>query len=302
MGANFGRNYPVLAGTRRADDRERLFFFAAAGLAAFLFFTVLAVLNFKDRAVARDEIAPVAANAQPAAIGTVTLLAPERRVRAGQKLSEVSFKQSYWPRAQVPPDAIRDAAELKNAYAKMDIPEGMPIQKTHLSDQPILATLPLTPGNRAISIEIDATAGIEGWALPGSFVDVVLTGMREGELSSRILVQNARVLSLGGDMRAERDERLRGGLRDIKKTITLDVSAEDALRIATGREMGRLSLMMRVDNNPLAITELIADKISPTDDKKPAKPGCKKGTIKSGDHEFTLNCDGSMELIEAFEP
>ena len=301
---NFGRNYPALVRVGRRDERERIFFFAAAGLAAFLFFTVIFVLNFKDRAVAKEDIAPVAMNPMPASMGTVTLLAPEKFIRAGTRLSEVRFKEVYWPRANAPEEAVRDIAEMRSMYAAVDVAEGAPITRSQLTNEALSIALPLTSGNRAVSIEVDATAGIEGWALPGSKVDVVLTYMSEGQLTSKVIVQLARVLSYGGSMDTADKvaPRLRGA-RETKKTITLDVSPEDALKITTAREMGRLSLMMRAPEDVKAVPVMEMEKRDfESDQKRDTKRNCVKGSIRADGREFLLNCDGTRQEISSIEP
>jgi len=300
---NFGRNYPVLVSRAggRADERERLFFFAAAGLAAFLFFTVIFVLNFKDRASAKQEVTPeVAANQVPAAMGTLTLLAPEKFVRAGTKLTDIRFKEVYWPRNQVPNEAVRDMAELRDMYASADIPEGMPVQRNQLTREALNINLPLTPGNRAVTIEIDATSGIEGWAMPGSRVDVVLTYTNDGELTSKVIVQNARVISLSGESKATNETRTRGVRREARTTITLDVSPEDALGITTAREMGHINLLMRApeDNKSAPVEEMKRKDFDSTDKKAEKERHCTKGTMKMGGQDYIIGCDGKVERLD----
>lgn len=307
MNSGFGRNYPALVKVRpnSVHERERLFFFASAGLAAFLFFTIIFVLNFKDSASAKQEIPSVAANPVPASISTVTLLAPEKAIKAGSKLSEVGFKEVYWPRNQVPQEAIRDRAELRDFFASVDVPEGMPLQRSHLTREPMGVTLPLTPGNRAVSIEVDATSGIEGFALPGTRVDVVLTYMDAGNLTSKIIVQNARVLSYGGDSTtADRMQGRAREVRDTKKTLTLDVSPHDALQIQTARELGRLSLLMRSadDYKSPAVIEFNRNDIESSVPAAPSKPKCKTGSMRIEGREFMIDCDGSIQQLDSFEP
>lgn len=305
MATNFGRNYPALVRAGRRDERERLFFFAAAGLAAFLFFTVIFVLNFKDRAVAKEDITPTAMNPVPATMGTVTLLAPEKFVRAGTKLSEVRFKEVYWPRNQVPTEAVRDISEVRSLYASVDIPEGVPMQRTQLTQEAVSISLPLTNGNRAVSIEVDATQGLEGWALPGTRVDIVLTFMSDAQLTSKVIVQNARVLSYGGstDSAEKVAPRVRGA-RETKKTITLDVSPEDALRITTAREMGRLNLLMRApeDQKSSPVLEMEKRDFDSDQKKNDAKRHCVKGSVRMDGREYLVNCDGTKQEIDSIDP
>lgn len=306
---NFGRyNYPALPGVRRASDRERLFFFAAAGLFAFLAFTVIFVLNFKDRSDASDMMAPAIQPAAPV-IGTVTLLAPDRSIKAGTRLSDVSFRAVYWPRDQVPPQAVSDVSELRDFYAGSDIAEGTPILRSHLTREPIGITLPLTPGNRAVSIEVDATAGVEGFALPGTKVDVVLTHPVDNNMVSQIIVQNARVLSYGGDATPQDQlapQRGRGLARETQRTITLDVSPQDALKIQTARQLGKLSLMLRSpdDNKSPSVVEQSQNDIAPN--SRPAdvrKKACTSvGSMRIEGKEYQIGCDGRLEELDPLNP
>ena len=309
MVSNFGRySYPALPGVRRASDRERLIFFAAAGLFAFLAFTVIFVLNFKGRSDASDTMP---ASIQPAAavIGTVTLLAPDRYIKAGTKLSEISFREVYWPRDKVPPQAISDTSELRDFYASADIAEGTPLLRSHLTREAVGITLPLTPGNRAVSIEVDATAGVEGFALPGTKVDVVLTHPVDNNMVSQIIVQNARVLSYGGDPTPQdqlTSQRGRGVVRETERTITLDVSPQDALKIQTARQLGKLSLMLRApdDNKSPAVVEQSQNDIVPN--SKPAdarKKACASaGSMRIEGKEYQIGCDGRLEELDPLNP
>jgi pilus assembly protein CpaB len=236
---------------------------------------------------------------------SIALLAPEVEVAQGTKLADVRLKTVTWPKNQVPEGAVTDLGELANLYAKIKLPAGLPIQRKHTAteqEQPRFNTIPLTPGNRAVSIEVDDTSGLEGHALPGSRVDVVLTHTQNGNLTSSIIVQNARVLSYGGDttpgsviVKERRPSR-------VMRTITLDVATQDALKIQTARQMGRLSLMLRSEEDEGAATttqftgqDLQQDKGA----KKAAPPqnACARGKMRIGGKDYMLGCDGSMNPV-----
>jgi len=224
-------------------------------------------------------------------------------------LSEVRFKEVFWPRSQVPNEAIRDISELQNLYAKVDLSPGVPIQRMHLSREGLLSSLALTPRNRAVSIEVDETAGLEGHALPGTKVDVVLTFQEEGQLISKVIVQNARVLSYGGDTStaADRSELAGGEMRGRRtsRTITLDVSPKDALQITTARQLGRLSLIMRSadDDTGSPILEIDQADLAQNKQVKRNPNSCKSGRMKMGDREYVVDCDGSIsQVMDPNEP
>jgi pilus assembly protein CpaB len=298
---------------KKNNDKEKILYFAAAGLSFSVLIVMLFVINHQNDASAKDQV--MSSSIVPN-VGTVTLYVPERPIRVGQKLTEIPLKEAYWPRNQVPDGAIRDKEELKNLYAKVDLPAGMPLQRDHLTSQSMQATLPVTPGNRAVTIEVDATSGLEGLALPGTRVDVVLTYEESNELTSKIIVQNARILSSGGDTTtvAERgmfekkssSSGLTGDTMMAFKTVSLDVSTRDALKISTARQLGRLSLTMRApeDSKISSEIEVNANEVGNNEGGKRIKSeksfntSCTKGHYRVNGKEFQLNCDGSRMMIE----
>ncbi len=310
MGGKFGRHYPVVG---KSHDRERLLFIAALGLTFSLLIILIVVFKVRGTSeTAANDYPEIASEpAAHAGVATVTLLAPERAIRSGTKLSDVQFKKMYWPRNQVPEGAIRDEAEVRAYFAKTDLQPGVPLQRRHLTREVHSAMLAITPGNRATAISIDAEKAIEYHVIPGSHVDVVLTYYQGGELTSKVIVQNARVLSLGGDTSVGNEQQQRRGSarrRLASQTVTLDVSPQDALKIATSKQLGKLSLMMRSgdDVKPSPVNEVNQTDIGSgvVGGSKRKSRTCKRGTIKiQGKGEFLLDCDGSMTPInDSLEP
>ncbi len=300
MNGKFSGNNSVF---RRRGDRERLLFFAAAGLACSLLVIMAVVLNYKTDASARSDMAPRASDALPQQVGSVTLFAPDKNIPSGTKLSDTSFREVYWPRHQVPEGAVMDKAEIRGKFAKVNLPAGMPIQKSSLTAEALSVSLPLTPGNRAISIGVDATSSLEGHALPGTRVDVVLTFYENSALTTKVIVQNARVLSAGGDMKSA-SERSPIERTSPSKTITLDVSPSDALKIQTANQLGKISLIMRSseDDKTTAITEMSQNDLGdPSAKKKPVEKdakACNKGKVRIGSTEYLVGCDGAIRQVE----
>ena len=301
-----GSTFSTKSGFLKGNHRERLMFMAAAGLAFSLIVILVVVLNFRKDADAKSAAKNEVKEAAPV-IGTVTLFTPESLIPAGTRLADAKFKELYWNRAEVPEGAVRDIAELMHQYAKVDISPGVPIQRMSLTMEPIRSGLPLTPGNRAVTIEVDAASSIEGHALPGTRVDVVLTHRVANEMTSRVIVQNARVLSYGGDQRSGNDRGVAN--KNIQKTtITLDVSQNDALSIQTSRQMGQLSLLLRApeDNKPSRNIEVDQNAVSGGVNRQQTKASssaCRKGTMKIDGKEYVIDCDGAItQLMENSEP
>ncbi len=301
MGSKFGK--PGLTKSfSRNGSREKMLFVFAAAMTLTLVATFVVVANMKQSSSA--PAAPAKTDSTNiATIGgnTVAVYAPPQNIPAGTNLSEITFRKLDVPKHTVTEDTIRNPGEFKALYARVDLVAGQPVTRNQTTTQPSTTdsvSLKLTPGNRAVSIEVDETSGLEGHAQPGTHVDIVLTHSKGGELMSSIIVENARVISYGGDTKSDASR----GTRQIRvsRTMTLDVSTADALKISTARQMGRLSLIMRAaeDNKAAETSDIEATDLGKsTLDKKGLKPACNKGKVKLGGKDFLLGCDGSMTPV-----
>ena len=303
MVSKFGKSS---SGFANKGEREKFLFIAAAGtaLAVVVIFILVAGARSGGQGgptQAMNEEPPVATMGKE----SVAVIAPESEVPPGTPLAQVKFKKMYWPRTTAPEGAFTEISEVAGLYAKTKLLPGLPLVRkdTSTTEQtPNVNTIALTPGNRAVTIEVDDTSGLEGHALPGTHVDVVLTYTQSGNLVSNIIVQNARVLSYGGDvtsasvsMRERRPSR-------VARTMTLDVATQDALKIQTARQMGRLSLIMRAAEDDAAASSTNFTASDLANAGKAAKPApqavCSKGRIKMGGKEYIVGCDGSMSAVQ----
>jgi len=120
-------------------------------------------------------------------------------------------------------------------------------------------SLPVTEGFRAVSFEVDAASSIEGHALPGSRVDVFLTYIdTDKDLKSKLLIQNAKVLSYGGSTQTLASMTLEH-VRTPQKSITIEVETSDALAIVTATKMGKLNLALRSPEDTTILPEMTSE-------------------------------------------
>lgn len=270
----------------------------------------LMMFQGQPHAVATEAVIPVASTE----LGSVTLYALNKPINSGDRIELEDIQEVYWPVNQVPEGAIRDKSELKSMFAKTNIAANLPLQRQSLTDRPAMQALPVTPGNRAVTIQVDATSGIEGHTRPGTYVDVILTYHVNGVLTSKVIVQNTRVLSLQGDTTTASEQdpgASRKGNVTAATTVTLDMVPRDALAVTTARQLGRLSLMMRSSGDQVVLAEDEIDQNQIGPDSAPAvsrsirapksSPQCVKGTFQLRGKDYQLNCDGSMVLLDDIE-
>lgn len=119
---------------------------------------------------------------------------------------------------------------------------------TGVGERATLAAL-ITPGMRAYTISINEVSGTGGHVMPGDRVDVVLTrdiagaadvnGQAQHKLVSSVVIQNLRVLGIDQNANPTTAAPI------IARSATLEVSVQDAERLALSAQSGTLSLALR---------------------------------------------------------
>ena len=114
-------------------------------------------------------------------------------------------------------------------------------------DTGIVAAL-LSPGLRAVTMEISPESAAGGFILPDDRVDVILTqdvqidtgSGSEDFTQASVLLENVRVLAIDQGLTSSADSS-----SDIGSTATLELNQENAALITLGERRGRLSLLLR---------------------------------------------------------
>jgi pilus assembly protein CpaB len=101
-------------------------------------------------------------------------------------------------------------------------------------------------GYRAMTVKVDDVVGVSGFIQPGTLVDIVVTiippdNARQREKVSKIVLQNIKVLASGGNIDKPKNEKD----TERVKAVTLQVTPEQAEKLALASSEGRLQLVMR---------------------------------------------------------
>lgn len=180
---------------------------------------------------------------------TVRVLVAAADVPAGQVLRSQHLAWADWPADGAKDEFVREQAGdhgLEGAVVRSLLLAGEPVTARRVvrpGDRGFLAAM-LTPGQRAVSVEVDAATGIAGLVFPGDRVDVVLTHViaqeeRNTRRASETVLQDIRVLAL--DQRVD-DQT---GKPAVAKTATLELSAKQVEVVTVAAQLGRLSLSLR---------------------------------------------------------
>jgi Flp pilus assembly protein CpaB len=267
---------------RRGRDRLRPHFL----IVVVPLFVVLGILIERVNSTPLKEVTRV----EPIVVGefdTVDVHVPVAPVPKGQRLSEVKFTKMKYPRHQLPKGAITDINLHLNAFTLTELPAGHPVleqntTQTNLGSNPVAERIP--EGMRAMTVKVDPASLVNGWAGPGSIVDIALLTSKK----SMVIAEKVRVLSTERFV-APVDGAPAEGL---PSTATILVDQEQALAISTGMPHGKLLFMLRNsrDDGNWEKREYEASRLERAQLAKSSFKGFI--SVKNGGGSYALNEDG----------
>lgn len=185
---------------------------------------------------------------QQAAENTTQVIVASRDLDPGTPLTQAMLQEVPWPSGAVPGGAFKDMKALEGRVARAPVFKGEAILEPKLAPEGTKGGLTsiIQTGKRAISVKVNEVVGVAGFALPGSFVDVMVNILDSKNQSvSKIVLQRILVLAIAQE--ANRDETK----PKVVSAVTLEVTPEEAEKIDLARSIGALSLVLRnpIDGN-----------------------------------------------------
>jgi pilus assembly protein CpaB len=166
----------------------------------------------------------------------------------GSKIIPEQIMVVQFPKESTPDGAFDSPEKLTGRVAVTNIAAREPITESRLAPEGTAAGLSaiIPEGYRAMTVKVDDAAGISGFIMPGTLVDVVVViDPREGsgmqDPISKIVLQNIKVLANGQNIDKPKDEREANSV----KAVTLQVTPEQAEKLALASSEGKLQLVMR---------------------------------------------------------
>jgi len=224
--------------------RVAFFILMAVGL---LGFGTVAWISTRPPAPAHAANAPVPV--------TKTVLVAARNVTAGSLLKPEDLTSRQFPIAAPglvdanldTPDVRRGlvGAMVRHSLSKGEIVRNIDVMRP--GDHGFLAAV-LTPGMRAVTIAVNDISGTAGLIWPGDRVDVILTENISGpnlapghRVAAETVLSDARVIAIDQQI-------IQGAVSTpdkMAKTVTLEVTEDQAERISVAVRLGQLSLAVR---------------------------------------------------------
>jgi pilus assembly protein CpaB len=197
-------------------------------------------------------------------------------ISLGQRLAPEMFKLAEWPADSVPKGAFTDPQKLSGRVLKSNLQMGEPVSESKLAPSGTLGGLSalITEGKRAITVRVNDVIGVAGFALPGNYVDIIVSmqkdvtpgsGTREQSISKIVL---ERILVLAVAQEVNRDETK----PKVVNAVTLEVTPEQAEKLDLARSVGSLSLALRNQVDPQSASTEGATKLTLLPSATPAPP------------------------------
>ena len=211
-------------------------------------------------------------NQPGSAAGRIVVAAAD--ISLGQRLAPEMFKLTEWPAGSVPKGAFTDPQKLDGRVLKNNLVMGEPISEAKLAPSGTLGGLSalITEGKRAITVRVNDVIGVAGFALPGNYVDIIVSMQKDAPPGATVREQSIskivleRILVLAVAQEVNRDETK----PKVVNAVTLEVTPEQAEKLDLARSVGTLSLALRNQVDPQSASTAGATKLTLLPEAPPA--------------------------------
>ncbi|MBC7501675.1 MAG: Flp pilus assembly protein CpaB, partial [Herminiimonas sp.] len=164
-----------------------------------------------------------------------------------------------WPADSVPSGSFIDLKTLDTRVTRVSLQRGEPLMEAKLAMPGATGGLSavVAEGKRAMTVRVNDVVGVAGFALPGNFVDILVSTQGASKKPdhadlhiSKLVLE--RILVLAVAQEASQNETK----PKVVNAVTLEVTPEQAEKLDLARTVGQLSLVLRnqIDLKP-ALTD-----------------------------------------------
>jgi pilus assembly protein CpaB len=169
-------------------------------------------------------------------------------LQLGTRVDANNLRLIPWPSNEPVSGMFTRIEDCANRALITPVAENEPILESKLAATQSGAGLPATipEGMRALSVAVNEVVGVAGFVIPGTMVDVLVTGDVAGgghgttEHITRTILENVKVLAAGQKIEQDRE-----GKPQTVPVITLLVTPDDAARLAMASTEGKIQLALR---------------------------------------------------------
>jgi len=212
-------------------------------------------------------------------ITTEHIVVAAQPLQVGTRVDANNLRLIPWPSGEPVAGMFTRIADCANRAVITPLAENEPILESKLAATQSGAGLPATipEGMRAVSVAVNDVVGVAGFVIPGTMVDVLVTGKvaetgHGGEENiTRTILENVKVLAAGQKIEQDRE-----GKPQNVPVVTLLVTPDDAARLTMASTEGKIQLSLRntVDTRLLMPASVLQDSLF-----SGAAPAPKRATV-----------------------
>jgi pilus assembly protein CpaB len=225
-------------------NRSRMFILAAVAFAVAIGVTAFTYRALQNRLQPKDDMTEIVVAAQ--------------NVSLGARLTEADLRMAPWPRAVPIQGSFQKISDVVGRGVVVPMALNEPVLDSKLAAQGSGAglTAAIPEGMRAVSVKVNDVIGVAGFVVPGSRVDVILSGspVNNGDIQmSKVILENIQVLAAGQNVATDAN-----GKPLSVQVVTLLVTPEDSQKLALATVEGKVQLALR---NPLDLDRTNPDAV-----------------------------------------
>jgi pilus assembly protein CpaB len=191
-------------------------------------------------------------------IATAPVVVANQDMPEGTSVTRSSVSTKPWPVQTIPAGAYSSIDSVIGRVTRIQVFKGEPMLPGRMAPAGTGPGLEvkISPGKRAMAVRINDVAGISGLIQPNSRVDVLVT-IRDDDASrarhvAKLFMENMRVLSVGPRVQRVEDDDKGPGASNAT-TATLEVTPDEAERLAVAMNQGTIQLVLRGYGDPDSI-------------------------------------------------
>src|SRR5580704_4875233 len=173
---------------------------------------------------------------------TIQVVVSSKPLPLGTRLQASDVRLVTWPAGQPVQGMFTRIDDVVNRAVITSMVVNEPLLEGKLAPREggagLSATIP--DGMRAVSVSVNDVIGVAGFVVPGTMVDVLVTGASNNGNVTRTILEYVRVMAAGQKVEQDRE-----GKPQIVPVITLLVSPEDATALTMASTQGRIQLALR---------------------------------------------------------
>ena len=163
-----------------------------------------------------------------------------------ESITRQHVKLVPWPKAAVPPGAIRSLEDAEGRVVRGSIVAGEPLMEAKLAPQLAgrggIMPMLVPEGQRGVTIKLDEAMRESGFVQPNSRVDVLVSMPRapgSNEKIAKVILQDVTVLAAGQTVEIKDNKPV------TNTTVTMALTPQQVERLAVAQAEGKLMLVQR---------------------------------------------------------